>query len=158
MKSLVAFLLLFPHGYLLAKSPVALYGVVRSQAEGAMEGVVVSAKRQQSTITVSVVSNCQGEYQFPQSRLPAGAHELSIRAVGYELSVPTVVSLAGQSPVVDNLTLNTVQDISSQLTNAEWMASMQGSHREKRSLLTCVTCLTLERFSRSGASTAARSS
>ena len=50
-----------------------------------MEGVIVRAKRLESTITVSVVSNKDGEYRFPKSRMPAGSYELSIRASGYAL-------------------------------------------------------------------------
>src|SRR6202049_517854 len=63
----------------------ALTGQVTSQEEGAMEGVVVSAKKDGSTITVSVVSNKQGMYSFPANRLEPGHYSLKIRAVGYDL-------------------------------------------------------------------------
>ena len=49
--------------------PAALTGVVSSSEEGKMEGVVVSAKRPGSTIMVSVSTNAQGQYSFPQDRL-----------------------------------------------------------------------------------------
>ena len=52
-----------------AQSAVALSGQVSSAEEGVMEGVVVSAKRDGSTITVSVVTDAQGRYAFPASRL-----------------------------------------------------------------------------------------
>jgi hypothetical protein len=39
----------------------ALTGKVTSQEEGAMEGVLVSAKRANSTMTVTVVSNAEGQ-------------------------------------------------------------------------------------------------
>jgi len=47
----------------------ALTGVVTSDAEGAMEGVVISAKKAGSTVTVSVMSDAQGHYRFPANRL-----------------------------------------------------------------------------------------
>ena len=70
-----------------AQSPAAaaLTGRVTSQEEGAMEGVVVSAKKDGSTITVSVVSDKQGVYSFPANRLEPGHYSLKIRAVGYDL-------------------------------------------------------------------------
>ena len=43
-----------------AQAQTALSGKVSSQKEGAMEGVVVSAKRDGSTITISVVTDAQG--------------------------------------------------------------------------------------------------
>ena len=64
----------------------ALQGLVTSEAEGPMEGVLVSAKASGSTVTVTMVSNSEGHYSFPASKLPSGQYNLSIRAVGYEMS------------------------------------------------------------------------
>jgi hypothetical protein len=51
-----------------ANSPgVALTGQVISQEEGRMEGVLVSAKRESSTVTTTVMSDAQGRYSFPRS-------------------------------------------------------------------------------------------
>src|SRR6266851_6325822 len=43
--------------------PPALSGRVSSAEEGAMEGVLVSAKKAGSTITITVVSDAQGRYR-----------------------------------------------------------------------------------------------
>ena len=59
-----------------SQPPAALTGHVTSEAEGAMEGVVVSAKKAGSTVTVSVVSDAQGRYSFPANRLSAGKYSL----------------------------------------------------------------------------------
>src|SRR5277367_397948 len=67
-----------------AASP-SLSGQVTSQEEGAMEGVLVSAKKDGGTITLTVVSDEQGRYQFPAGRLDAGHYALRIRAGGYDL-------------------------------------------------------------------------
>ena len=56
-----------------AQSPTSLSGQVASAEEGPMEGVLVSAKRQGSTITVTVVSDAKGEFAFPAGRLEPGA-------------------------------------------------------------------------------------
>ena len=74
--------------------PAALTGTVSSQQEGKMEGVVVSAKRPGSTIMVSVSTNAQGQYRFPQDRLAPGTYDITMRAVGYTLK-PT----SGNDPI-----------------------------------------------------------
>src|SRR5262245_1266569 len=51
-----------------APSPSALSGKVNSQEEGAMEGVLVSAKRAGSPMTITVVSDASGQYSFPRER------------------------------------------------------------------------------------------
>ena len=71
-----------------AQAPAALAGQVSSAKEGAMEGVVVSAKKAGGTVTVSVVSDAKGHYSFPALRLEPGQYALAIRAVGYELDDP----------------------------------------------------------------------
>ena len=71
-------------------SPSALTGTVTSQADGAMEGVLVGAKKAGSTITTWVVSNAQGQYSFPRDRMEPGTYAISIRAVGYELPSTSV--------------------------------------------------------------------
>src|ERR1700733_13807213 len=86
--SIVAGVLSLAPTALIAQSSgvVALSGVVSSQEEGAMEGVVVSARRAGANFTVSVVSDAQGKYGFPRTHLEAGKYALTIRAVGYDLS------------------------------------------------------------------------
>ena len=77
-----------------SQSPAALSGTVTSQEEGAMEGVIVNAKKEDSTITVSVVSDKQGHFAFPASRLEPGHYTLAIRAVGYDLDGPSTADVA----------------------------------------------------------------
>src|SRR5437763_1549116 len=72
---------------LAAGSPQALAqlsGQVTS-AEGAMEGVVVSARKDGSNITISLNTNAQGRFTFPADRLETGKYAVTIRATGYEL-------------------------------------------------------------------------
>jgi virginiamycin B lyase len=125
---------------------VALKGIVSSSLEGKMEGVVVSAKRQGSTITISVVSHQNGDFSFPREKLLPGKYDVSIRATGFELAKPiNQIIVSNSKTTLQNIELKPVKDISLHLTNSEWMASMPGEESEKKTLLTCVTCHTLER-------------
>src|SRR2546422_7156172 len=74
-------------GPLHAQTPAApaLVGQVTSAEEGLMEGVVVSAKKDGSTISISVITNERGRFAFPASRLEPGHYTLKARAAGYEL-------------------------------------------------------------------------
>src|SRR5262245_20619858 len=127
----------------------SLTGRVSSAEEGAMEGVLVSAKRAGSTVTITVVSDQQGRYSFPAAKLAAGRYALRIRAVGYELDGPDTVELAGGRPATLDLRLRKTADLAAQLSNAEWMASVPGTDAQKGLLLNCVGCHTLERVVRS---------
>ena len=49
-----------------------LRGHVSSREEGAMEGVLVSARRAGSPITVTVASDAKGGFRFPEGSLPPG--------------------------------------------------------------------------------------
>src|SRR5256885_14346136 len=81
-----------------AQTSTALTGRVSSAEEGAMEGVVVSAKKAGSTFTVSVVSDDQGRFSFPSSKLGSGPYSLKIRATGYELDGPGSVEITLTPP------------------------------------------------------------
>ena len=77
LAAILALGLAFPHA-LHAQNAAALSGQVTSAEEGAMEGVLVSAKKTGSTITITVVSDAQGHYSFPASKLePAAMHSRS---------------------------------------------------------------------------------
>src|SRR5215831_2942557 len=127
----------------------ALTGRVTSQEEGAMEGVVVSAKKDGSTITVSVVSNKQGVYSFRTNRLEPGHYSLKIRAVGYDLDGAGTADVLEHKTTTADLKLRKTKDLVPQLTNAEWMMSVPGTAEQKANLLNCVGCHTLERTVRS---------
>ena len=127
----------------------ALTGVVSSDAEGAMEGVVVSAKKTGSTVTVSVISDAQGRYSFPANRLGAGKYSVKIRAIGYELAAPATADVADEQTATADLKLRKTKNLVSQMSNGEWMMSLPGSENDKAFLLGCVGCHTLERIVRS---------
>jgi virginiamycin B lyase len=122
----------------------ALTGLVRSQEEGAMEGVLVSAKRTGSTITTTVVSDATGRYRFPADRMAPGSYTLRIRAVGYEMEDPGSVEIAPHHAAAADLNLHQAKNLSSQLTNSEWLLSMSATDDQKAALLNCIQCHTLQ--------------
>src|SRR6266436_1325235 len=122
-----------------AQAAVALTGQVGSAEEGAMEGVVVSARKDGSTISISVVTDAQGRFAFPAARLEPGHYTLKARAAGFA---------AGSAASAD-IKLKKVKNLSAHLTNAEWMMSMPGTDEQKRFLLNCNGCHTLERIMKS---------
>jgi virginiamycin B lyase len=124
----------------------ALGGKVSSQREGAMEGVLVSASKEGSTITVTVASDAKGEYRFPASRLAPGRYALSIRAAGYALErAPSIEITPGKAAVAD-LALVPAEPRPEQITNAEWLASAPGPDEMKRLMLNCTDCHGLQRI------------
>ena len=128
-------------------SPLA--GTVTSAEEGHMEGVVVSAQRAGSPITISVVSDAKGGYRFPDGKLGPGRHAIRIRAAGYDLEGAAEADIETGKQNTRDLRLRKTADLAAQLTNAEWMASMPGTAQDKRQLLNCLGCHTLERVTRS---------
>jgi virginiamycin B lyase len=130
----------------LARAQVALSGQVSSAREGAMEGVVVSAKKDGGTITVSVVSDDKGHFGFPASRLPPGHYALGIRAVGYDLDGPKDAVVAAGRDTAIAIKLKPTQNLAGQLTNAEWLMSMPGTEAQKKFLLQCNDCHTFARI------------
>jgi streptogramin lyase len=149
--SLVLALLPSRSSFLQGKTPdrVALSGVVNSAEEGAMEGVLVSAKKVGSTMAVTVVSDQQGRYQFPAGRLAPGHYSLRIRAIGYDLDGPGTVDLTTGKASTANLKLRKTSDLASQMSNAEWLISFPGTERQKASVRGCTHCHTLELITRS---------
>jgi len=135
-------------GQLAAQAGPALAGNVNA-GQDALEGVLVSAKKSGSTITVTVVSDKDGRYSFPAARLEPGQYSLRIRATGYDLDGPDQVLVAPDKTATADLALRKSEDIASQLTNAEWLASMPGTDAQKGQLLNCVGCHTLDRALRS---------
>jgi virginiamycin B lyase len=144
LSMVVGLVCLFAAGPSAGQSGPALTGKVAA-SEGPLEGVLVSARRDGSTVTTTVVSDRDGRYAFPAGRLEPGSYGLRIRAVGFDLDGPGEVVVAADKTATADLALRKTQDIASQLTNAEWLASMPGTDAQKGQMLNCVGCHTLAR-------------
>ncbi len=130
-------------------SKPALTGLVAGPDGASLEGVVVSAVRPGTTITVSVVSGADGTYRFPAGRLSPGSYFLGIRAAGFELAGTGAASVAAGRTATVDLKLVPAHDLAAQLTNAEWLMSFPGTEGQKNAVLGCTGCHTLERIARS---------
>jgi virginiamycin B lyase len=127
----------------------SLSGRVTSAEEGPMEGVLVSARKAGSPVTLTVVSSGDGHFDFPGGKLAGGRHELSIRAVGYELESPSAAEVDAKKSAAIEIRLRRTKDLAAQLTNTEWLMSMPGTNEQKRPLIECMSCHTYERIVRS---------
>ncbi len=127
----------------------ALTGIVSSTEEKAMEGVLVSASKTGSPVTVTVVTDKDGRFSFPVSKLTPGQYSLGVRAVGYDVDAHKAIEITEQKTTTLDLQLRKTEDLAAQLSNGEWLASIPGTDQQKGQLLNCVGCHTLERIVRS---------
>ena len=132
-----------------AQGQAALTGTISSEAEGKMEGVVVTAQKRGSIVRVSVTTDAQGHYAFPDNRLEPGEYSIAIRAVGYDISAPAKAKVETEKTATANIKLKKTKNLASQLTNADWIMSIPGTEAQKSALLDCGSCHTLERVMRS---------
>jgi virginiamycin B lyase len=147
--SALAVVLCQPSSSVRAQNQDAITGKVSSDAEGAMEGVVVTAHKDGSIVSISVTTDAKGHYAFPESRLEPGHYTLAIRAVGYDLAGSGATDVAAESTSKIDLKLEPTKNLPDQLTNAEWMMSIPGTEEQKSALLNCTGCHTLERIVKS---------
>src|SRR5436190_17392036 len=127
-----------------AFAATGLSGQVTSAKEGAMEGVLVTAKKDGATMAVTVISDEKGRYAFPADRLEPGHYSIKIRALGYVLDGPRAIDVAANGATAD-VKLKEALNLAPQLTNADWLNSAPGTEQEKRDLVACATCHTLSR-------------
>lgn len=134
-------------------SRAAISGMVSSTEEGAMEGVVVSARRSGANFTVSVVSDARGRFNLPRTHLEPGTYALTMKATGYDLVDPGPVTVVAGKTTARDLSLVKTQDLSRQLSSREWVLSMPGTDDQKRKLVaigtSCTYCHSLERIIKS---------
>src|SRR5262249_62379933 len=125
---------------------VAWAASVPPPEEGKMEGVVVSAKRPGSTIMVSVSTNAQGQYSFPQDRLAPGAYDITIRAIGYTLKPIAATIQSGGCTQLDLTLAKAAPDVLAlQMSNGEFLQSPPAPPRQKFAVLRCLDCHGLQR-------------
>src|SRR6202171_6443827 len=126
------------------RAPSALAGRVSSETAAPMEGVLVRAKGAGSTVSITVVTDRNGKYSFPASRLAPRTYNLEIRAVGYVLANPISVEITSGKTARANLKLTQTKDLAAQLTSAEWLLSVPGTEEQKSQLFRCAACHSLE--------------
>jgi streptogramin lyase len=137
-------------GGVVAQAPApALTGRIIAPGGGTLEGVLISAEPAQSPISITVVSGADGRFSFPSTKLGAGHYALRIRATGYELDGPQSAEVTALQTSSIDVKLRPTTDLGAQLTNTEWFMSFPGGVEQKRALIECMSCHTLERIARS---------
>src|SRR5258708_471010 len=133
-----------------AQAEPGLSGQVTA-AEGPLEGVLVTAKKDGSITAYTVGGDEKGRYSFPAGKIEGGEYTLRIRATGFDLDGANrdgalKATVDAQKPTTADLKLKKTRNLAAQLVNAEWMMSMPGTDDQKAQLLNCVGCPTLERI------------
>jgi len=128
-----------------AQTASAITGTVTSPA-GALEGVLVTAKKDGAKIAVTVVTDEKGRYSFPANRLEPGKYNLKIRATGFFADGRPSADVAAGKTATADLKLMKTDNIAPQLTNAEWLLSMPGPDSQKAFLQDCTNCHSLQRI------------
>ena len=120
-----------------------------------MEGVLVSAKRQGSTKTVTVVSNADGVYSFPRGRLEPGRYDVTdsrggLRDPGAGARACRSTSRRRRRTRSRTCAPANILERALQMTDPEWLASYPLDDKTKFDLLRdCNRCHTLRRPSMS---------
>ena len=100
-------------------------------------------------MTVNVTTDEKGRFSFPASKLGPGRYALKIRAAGYDLDGPKAVNVVAEKPTTANIKLKPTKNPSAQLSDAEWLLSIPGTEEQKKFLLSCNGCHTVERVVKS---------
>jgi streptogramin lyase len=119
-----------------------LEGNIQGSHGEALEGVTVSTRPVDGTITTSVYTDEQGNYYFPV--LPAGKYRISAQAVGYRAGRADL-TLTSTRETHQDFTLAALEDYSEQLTSPEWLSALPDDRPQDRRLKrifihTCTTC------------------
>src|SRR3981081_1738714 len=118
----------------------ALTGTVASSEEGPMEGVLVTARKDGSTIAITVATDAQGRYSFPAAKLDPGHYTLRTPACGNHRAGKRSADIAAGSAATADLKLKRTRNISAQLTNAEWLETAAGTPGPTKALFTRGRC------------------
>ena len=118
-----------------------------------MEGVVVTARRDDANFSVSVVSDAQGQYRFPRTHVEPGRYGVTMRAVGYDLVAPAQVTVGVDTTASLDLKLQKASDLVAQLTSIEFAMSFPGPGEQidkfVHQRLSCAYCHTYNRIVKS---------
>src|SRR5260370_41994308 len=99
-----------------------------------MEGVLGGGRKDASPIPIAVVTDADGLYSFPASRLAPGQYSLKIRAVGYEMDAPKSVEVAAGATAPPDIKLRPARNPAAPLNNADAPMSMPRTDAQKKIL------------------------
>jgi hypothetical protein len=128
-----------------AQGATLLAGRVTSSAGGAVAGIPVRARKANSTFAVSVYTNSNGEYDFPDwADISAGSYAVSITLPDFAHANKEGVTLtAGRTTKVD-FSLEPRTPRIEDATATEIIAALPGTDEQKHLFIQCDNCHTLQ--------------
>ena len=131
------------HGVAAAETALLSGKVVSSTGER-LAGVPVRARRASSTIAVTVYTNGDGDYAFPEwSDLVPGSHSISIELPDFEPARQEITLTSGNTTKSD-FTLRPRQPSIADATASEIVAALSGTDEQKHLLIQCDNCHSLQ--------------
>jgi streptogramin lyase len=112
-----------------AQAPTSSLTGTTTAGGASLEGVVISARAAGSNITTSVLTDGRGVYVFPP--LGGGRYDVWAQATGYQTARATVAIESGRQ-LHQAFTLNTIDDITPQLSASEWFSAMPEDSKDQR--------------------------
>jgi streptogramin lyase len=127
-----------------AADTVLLAGRVTSSAGGPLSGIPIRAHWEKSNVTVSVYTNAEGAYSFPEwSALVPGAYTVAIQLPDFMPLTRDVTLSSGKTTRLD-LTLQSRQPTINDATASEIAMAMPGTEEQKFLLTQCTQCHSLQ--------------
>lgn len=117
-----------------SRAPGILHGTVKSAGGAPMEGVIVSARAADRSVTTSVFTNRQGTYTFPS--LDGGQYRVWAQAVGFEAGRAELALAGGRA--ARNFMLAPITDagrIVKQMSGVEYLQSLPQSTAADRRMV-----------------------
>jgi virginiamycin B lyase len=128
-----------------ADEPSLLGGKVTSSTGEALGGVPVRAHRDNSTMTVSVYTNRQGEYSYPGwSDVKPGAYTVAIELPDFEPVKREGIALSAGKTAKLDFSLKSRTPSVKDATASEIVAALPGTDEQKHLLIQCDNCHSLQ--------------
>jgi virginiamycin B lyase len=142
--AMAAYAFMSPGATLAADAASLLAGKVVSSTGEALAGIPIKARRDNSTITVSVYTDAKGEYSFPTwSDLAPGSYSVGIELPDFEHAAQPVAVAAGKEAKID-FTLKSKPLAYADATASEIIAGLPGTDQQKTLFAQCSNCHTLQ--------------
>ena len=140
-----AYGVLAPTASLSAEDVSLLAGKVTSASGEALAGIPVKAHRQNSTMSVAVYTNKNGEYSFPSwSDAKPGAYAVTIELPDFEHVKKDGVNLAGGKSAKVDFALKSKPVAYDDATASEIIAALPGTDHQKVLFSQCSNCHSLQ--------------
>src|SRR5262245_33916645 len=135
----------------MAQEQTLLSGKVVSSTGAPLAGIPIKAHRDNSTVTVSVYSNKQGEYSFPAwSDLTPGSYTVSVELPDFQHVKKDAIKLSAGKGTKLDLSL-TAKDVAFEdATASEIVAALPGTDHQKVLFSQCGNCHSLQWALQSG--------